>query len=978
MNYLSFAYWRRRWYASLQVRMAALGLLPLFFALPVVLGVLIVLGGASFEQLLANNVLTNVHGVHSYFNHVRDQAFGQVQRLTESERLQQLIIEHEGNPYATQAALVTYLATQARAAQLDFLVLADQEGNLIANSMEQGQALSLSRLRKIPNTFVTRQARIGIASREYERLSMDQLIQIAPSLAERAAISLVGQEKDGSSVPETRGLLIDVAAPLPLAREYQPMILFGGILLNNNLTLVDYAREIVFPVNAYASEMATTTSVVLDNIRIATNLTFPDGRRALGTPISPAVAHAVLQEGKIWAAPAKVLETEQLAGYKAIVDGEGQRIGMFSAGFFAENHNKNKYLILGVTAFVLTLTMAGLSLANLLGTRQITRRLQRIAEAMDEASQGVRQTQLEEIHAQDEIGHLAQHFSDLLASLAAKEQEEQASRDAVAAEASRRQALFDHVGDGIVVLQQDGQVVEANRRFAEMLGYTQEEMSHLSIFAWNLQFSEQDLSAMLRTICPDGEHFQTWHRRKDGTTYMAEVGLSRIEWGGQTYVLAVERDVTERIRMMKELQQHRAHLELMVQERTQELQIARNQAEQANQAKSAFLANMSHEIRTPMNAILGFTHMLRRDKVSPEQADKLGRIAGAGEHLLSIINDILDISKIEAGKFELEQIDFSLSEMLQQVVSLITLRTQAKGLSLQVEIDQKLPKYLKGDPTRLRQALLNYLGNAVKFTERGTITLYGQLLAAESGESEEILIRFAVADSGIGITPEQLRKLFTPFAQADASTTRCYGGTGLGLTITKRIAEMMGGAAGAESSVGKGSLFWFTARLQKTLSPALQTSSLGYLRADENAEEIEHALQREHAGARILLVEDELVNQLIAQEMLEDVALQVTTANNGQEACTMVRNQIPGLGYDLILMDMQMPVLDGLNATLAIRQLPLGKEIPIIAMTANAFAEDRAKCLAVGMNDFLAKPVSPELLFAMLYKWLHHQKQQTS
>ena len=399
-------------------------------------------------------------------------------------------------------------------------------------------------------------------------------------------------------------------------------------------------------------------------------------------------------------------------------------------------------------------------------------------------------------------------------------------------------------------------------------------------------------------------------------------------------------------------------LEDVVLERTQALVEARDAAQAANVAKSAFLANMSHEIRTPMNGILGMAHLLRRGGVTPKQAERLDTIDTSAQHLLAVLNDILDISKVEAGKLVLEEAPVAVDSLMANVSSILGERARAKNIRLLIEID-RLPPNLAGDPTRLQQALLNYATNAIKFTTTGSVTLRAIKLH-ETNESA--LLRFEVEDTGIGIAAEAISRLFSAFEQADNSTTRKYGGTGLGLVITRRLAELMGGEAGVESTPGVGSTFWFTARLQKKERRKAERTPQHIVGPDAEAE-----LRQRYSGNHILIVDDEPINREVAKIQLEDSDLVIDTAEDGAQAIAKAKMK----AYAAILMDMQMPNVDGLEATRQIRLIPGYLNTPIIAMTANAFAEDKARCLEAGMNDFLIKPFVPDTLFATLLRNLN-------
>ena len=426
------------------------------------------------------------------------------------------------------------------------------------------------------------------------------------------------------------------------------------------------------------------------------------------------------------------------------------------------------------------------------------------------------------------------------------------------------------------------------------------------------------------------------------------------EHGNIIGTVGAGRDITKRKLVEAELNRHRDHLEELVLERTRELTLARDDAEAANRAKSIFLATMSHELRTPMNGVMGMIDLALQRTNDLQQKDWLNKGMRSAKHLLDVINGILDISKIEAERLVLEEKPFMLAQVFEDALQMQIDAAQAKGLALFPRIAPELHHLLLGDKTRIEQILINFVGNAIKFSEHGNITIAASLVEEDPSS---LLLRIEVTDQGIGISLEQQEKLFNAFTQADGSMTRKYGGTGLGLAISRRIARLMGGDTGVTSELGKGSTFWATLRLKKSK----ETSAPTQPPIDAKA-----LIRQHHPGLKILVADDDPVNLEIARLQLEQANLVVDTAEDGTEAVSKVA-QSP---YEVIFMDMQMPNLNGLEATRQIRQMAGYRHVPIIALTANAFAEDKEHCFNAGMNDVLVKPFDPETLFSTLLRSL--------
>lgn len=497
--------------------------------------------------------------------------------------------------------------------------------------------------------------------------------------------------------------------------------------------------------------------------------------------------------------------------------------------------------------------------------------------------------------------------------------------------------LFDNSPTGLVLCRQDGELLKVNAAFADILGCGIDEAKQL--YVWQslrenyIRHKSEQLESAGKIEGLGTYEGNIPHR--DGHQVVVQVTEKLIEMDGDLLILSSVEDVTERKQIANQLLR------------------AKNQAETANRAKSEFLANMSHEIRTPMNSILGMTHLALRADASPKVRNYLRKIQFSGEHLLGIIDHILNFSKLNAGKLKIEAVDFSLEEIFKNVRNMVAEKAAAKGLALVFDVDPSLPSNLRGDPLRLSQVLINFTDNAAKFTERGQVVVRAKKVREFKNA---ILVRFEVRDTGIGISNEVKDKLFQPFQQADTSTSRQYGGTGLGLAISRQLVELMDkGKVGVDSSPGQGSTFWFSVKLGKS-------DICNEIVGKESVEHVSMALR----GARILLAENNLFNRDVAIEFLENAGATVSVALNGAEAIDLLHKE----HFDCVLMDIQMPVMDGFEATQLIRANSGLAGKPVIAMTASASDEDRECCISAGFTDFISKPFKPDMLYATLARWI--------
>jgi PAS domain S-box-containing protein len=592
-----------------------------------------------------------------------------------------------------------------------------------------------------------------------------------------------------------------------------------------------------------------------------------------------------------------------------------------------------EHLILELLFLIaLTVELSGLFM-SISVSRAITKGITEIVKIAHKVATG-NFTSRARVFSKDEIGFLAVSFNQMVGNLERKTQEEKQAENALRSQKELYETLLkaqSEMGEGVII-SQNGEIIYVNEATCKIYGYSMEEIMRLPSSIHLISQEEQYISNKK----PDEQTGETRIFRKDGKAVDIEYTTRHLRSPGNIQSITMFRDVTEKKEVDEQLQKAKENAV---------------RADLAKQVGEKFLATMSHEIRTPMNSIIGFTDILINTPLSEEQKKFLRAIKMSGDNLLVIINDILDISRIKAGKMRIEQKGFVLSQILSVCVEQMLPKAMEKGIDLSTIVDNTIPAVVVGDPNRLTQILLNFLSNAVKFTHKGAISMAVHKLAEEE---DNVMLEFSVKDTGIGVSEDKLNEIFDAFTQASDSTARLYGGTGLGLAIVKQLAELQGGSVSVESKVGEGSCFYFRISYKKAKgNMPLKHNDTGNIGNEEIV-----------SGLKVLVVEDNSMNQLLAQKVLEDWGWTVEIASGGMIAIEKIKQN----DYDIVLMDIQMPEMDGYETTAFIREkLPVPKcYVPIIATTAHVMQAEEDKCFEAGMDAYISKPFSIKLLYSKI------------
>lgn len=903
--------WRSAWDHSLRFRLLTLGLLPLVMAFPIIIGVLVLVGGGGLDTMLQSNLRGNLAGANNYLDQLKNEAGVRVGQMVRSERLIQLL-SHQSD----RAELNRVLATTAKGSGLDYLIVAAPDGTVLgASTNTPAQA-------RLPSSHVMRQAGIGLVTAAYERVQGEDLAAFSVDFP--AQIQSDAQASTENQPLETPpAILINAAAHFPLEVGEQDAVLVGGILLNKNVPLVEHMRAIIFPVGMLPGDAEGMTAIYSERVNIAISRQRQQGQRFIGARATEAVYQQVVQRGEPWLGTVDVGGQSHMAGYQPLVNGEGERIGMIAAGFPDGPYRTAARTILALIAGVMALTMLLLSVLFLRAGRELTRRLENVGHTMVRVRQGERDARVGAPVREDELGQLTRHFDVLLDTIAIQDARQRSAQQEIADEALRRRALFEHERDGVIILNPDGTVFEANPKAATMLGYRLEELQQLHASAFDTQLSEADVLHRIHAVDAEGQLLETQLRRKDHSTFPAEVSVSKAQWADRTFVLLLLRNITQRRAVQAELELHRIALEQLVEQRTLEVQERSEQlntifalspdgfvsfdtqlqvrfanlaflrmtglqmqdilglqeqafsellaaqcvpharfagvatlrklhlqAQEAPSAagqaahnrrqlmelsgpgarvlevgvrtaegqsvsqilylrdvtyemevdrmKSEFLSTAAHELRTPMASIYGYAEVLLMQGFEPEeQAAMLETIFRQSELMASIINELLDLARIEARRGK----DFVRSRLpVQDIVrqAVAHFKPPAGRAAPLCELPE-VPLHVTADRNKMQQAMLNVLSNAFKYSPKG-----GDVHLRCSTDTSQIpaRARIEIRDAGMGMTPEQLSRVCERFYRADTSGQ--IPGTGLGMSIVKEIVELHGGEVRLHSKPGQG------------------------------------------------------------------------------------------------------------------------------------------------------------------------------